>query len=393
MNALARRTAHATAAQTSQSTDAYQPGDYYDVAALKRANPLDQVALDYGLRLLPAGERRFWALCPFHNDRRRPNLRLDLRDAGDEHFHCFAGQCRAHGDVIHFVMRLEGLDFRAACTLLARRAGLPDTYRQRAAGGRGAALSRPLRRWDHLSLDEQTVMNLAGAIYRRMLWQHTDALRYLQARGLPRWLIRRCALGWADGVTLAGVLARHRDPRLLPIALDLGLLRRGPSGRSCDALAGRIVVPEVRNGHYLWFIGRGLSASGGTTLAGAKYLALPGERPVLGQQWAARRPVVYACEGVFDWLAALAHHLPAWCPCGTHVSATALGFLARTRRVYGIFDGDAAGRAASARLGQLLGRRYRAVALPEGSDLNDLLQRPAGLAEFRALLAAACTYR
>lgn len=51
----------------------------YDVAAIKRANPLDRVARDLGLHLRPAGQGRYWALCPFHDDRHTPNLHLDVR--------------------------------------------------------------------------------------------------------------------------------------------------------------------------------------------------------------------------------------------------------------------------------------------------------------------------
>ena len=107
------------------------------------------------------------------------------------------------------------------------------------------------------------------------------------------------------------------------------------------------------------------------------------------QRWATGRDAVLACEGVFDWLAALALGLPAWCACGTHVPAAGLGFLARASRVYGVFDGDAAGRAASARLGLALGERYHALALPDGLDLSALLREPGGAAHFSALLAEA----
>lgn len=98
---------------------------------------------------------------------------------------------------------------------------------------------------------------------------------------------------------------------------------------------------------------------------------------------------MFLCEGVFDWLAALACRLPAWCPCGTHFPTVSLGFLARARRIHGVFDGDAAGRAAAAHFGDALGERYRMLSLPEGWDLSDLLQRPDGRARFRALVAAA----
>lgn len=369
------------------------PAGRYDTAAIKRANPLDRVARDLGLHLKPAGQGRYWALCPFHDDRHTPNLHLDVRDPDDEHFHCYAGHCGAHGDVIDLVMRLEHLDFPAACAHLASRScgtplanPRPTPHPALSNGGDWNRSSQ--RRWERLTLTEQTAMNLAVAVYRRGLRGHAPALRYLRERGIPHPLIARCGLGWADGHTLVAALGRSRNPALLPAAVDLGLLRRGPDGRLRDVLASRVVVPEIRFGHCIWFIGRRLG-HGVDPASSLKYLALPGERPVLGQECAVGAAEVFACEGVFDWLAALAHGLAAWCPCGTHVPSASLGFLARVRRVYGAFDGDAAGRAASDRLGRALGTRYRPLALPDGCDLADLLSQPDGRARLDALVADA----
>jgi DNA primase len=80
--------------------------------------------------------------------------------------------------------------------------------------------------------------------------------------------------------------------------------------------------------------------------------------------------------------------LAACSPCGTHLPAERLGFLARAERVYGVFDGDEAGRAAAARFADRLGARWRPLRLPEGQDLNDLGRRSDGRAEFFRLLAA-----
>lgn len=279
------------------------PATRYDLVALKRANPLDRVARAYGLDLKRSGARRFTAFCPFHDDRHTPNLVLDLRHRDDEHFHCYAAHCRAHGDVVHLVMGLENVDFRTACALLDGKAAPVGSHRRLPGQQPGPAAhpaghgqlgpergtptgrfsERPMRHWDRLGFEEQTVMNIAGAVYRRSLWQHSEALRYLHGRGLPPWLLRRCALGWADGESLALALRRGRDPQLLPLAVELGLLRRAPGGGLRDALAGRVVVPELRYGHSIWFIGRGLDRGGGTPYSPAKYLALPGERPALGQ--------------------------------------------------------------------------------------------------------------
>src|ERR1700760_2330724 len=58
-------------------------------------------------------------LCPFHAEK-SPSFTVS-DDKG--FFHCFG--CGAHGDVIGFVMRNEGLSFPETVERLAREAGLP----------------------------------------------------------------------------------------------------------------------------------------------------------------------------------------------------------------------------------------------------------------------------
>ena len=82
-------------------------------------------------------------------------------------------------------------------------------------------------------------------------------------------------------------------------------------------------------------------------------------------------------------------HLPAVSPCGTHLPVERLGFLARAKVVYGLFDGDPAGHQAAERFAVHLGARWRPLTLPDGCDLNDLGRRPDGRAIFFGLLADA----
>src|SRR6185437_12574870 len=163
-------------------------------------------------------------------------------------------------------------------------------------------------------------------------------------------------------------LRRHTGLRT---AEELGLLRK-PSRAEGDGLreffAGRIVVPELRGGNCIWFIGRDLDV----VPSRPKYLALGGERPVLGLERAAGQREAFVCEGIFDYLTAVGWKLPAWSPCGTSLPADRVGFLARARVVYGAFDGDDAGRRSDATWAETFGERWRTLDLPEGRDLNDL---------------------
>jgi DNA primase len=346
----------------------------HEVGALKRDRPVAEVIAGYGIALRPSG-RALTGRCPFHADGGRPNLYV-YPDNGS--WHCY--RCAAGGDVISFVMRHDRLDFAGACERLA---GLPQPAPRVPTAPADVAQRG---RWERLSLDEQVVLNTAGTLYQHALWRDPRALAYVRGRGLPDWTIRQCALGYADGHSLEAYLRRRSGLR---VAEELGLLRRPAredgSRPLRETFAGRIVVPELRGGHCIWFIGRALAETPGRP----KYLALAGERPVLGWERAAGRREAFLCEGVFDYLLAVSWRLPAFSPCGTHLPADRLGFLARATAVYGVLDGDEAGREASARFGAVLGERWRPLRLPAGCDLNDLGRRLGGRAEFFRLLAAA----
>jgi DNA primase len=199
-------------------------------------------------------------------------------------------------------------------------------------------------------------------------------------------VVRACGLGYSDGRSLEAYLRKHGGVR---IAEELGLLRRpepGEDGRMLrERFAGRIVIPELRGGQPVWFVGRHPSRKA----MRIKYLGMPGEKPLLGFERAAGRREVFLTEGAFDWLTAVSWHLPAFSTCGTDFPSDRLGWLARARVIFGVLDGDHAGREAAERFGQALGQRWIPLELPAGIDLNDLGSQAGGRALFFQLVAQA----
>jgi len=343
----------------------------YDIERLRREYPVAEVMARYGIELRAVG-RSLVGRCPFHADGGRPNLHVY-----PENQRWFCYRCSVGGDAIDFIRRQEHLGFVEACQRLV---GLPPHPPVRAS----APSPQRERRWDRLTLEEQVVMNTACALYQHALWREPRALDYLRERGIPDSVIRRCSLGYADGQSLETYLRRRSGLRT---AQELGLLRQpghGDGGRPlAEFLAGRIVVPEVRAGQCLWFIGRDLREDAHRP----KYLALSGERPVLGLERAIGRRAVFLVEGVFDYLTAVSWKLPTLSPCGTYLPAERLGFLARAEVIYGVLDGDEAGQAAAQRFGRILSPRFCPLRLPDGCDLNDLACQPRGRQQFFELLA------
>jgi DNA primase len=347
-----------------------------DIVQIKLAYPLADVVERAGVRLRRSGASRLQGLCPFHADH-DPSFFVYVER---QRFVCFG--CHARGDVLDFVRLHEQLTTVAeACAWLE---GTPAPQLRRPFARRGPA-DRPERHWERLTLEEQLVMNVAGTLYRDAMWRTPQALDYVRGRGIPDRVSRACGLGYADGRSLEVYLRKHGG---LHRAEELGLLRRlaaGEDGRPLpERFAGRIVIPEIRGGQPIWFIGRRPDE-----LGQLKYLTPPGDKPVLGLERAIGRRQVYLIEGAFDWLTAVSWNLPAFSTCGTDFPPDRLGWLARADMVFGVLDADAAGRAAAERLGAALGRRWHPIALPEGCDLNDLGRRPDGRALFFRLTAAA----
>ena len=347
-----------------------------DIAGVKLSYPLLDVVERAGVRLKRSGSNRFQGQCPFHEDR-TPSFFVYI---DRQRFVCYG--CKLWGDVLDFVRLHEHLaSVGDACAWLV---GTPVPPLKRASKIHGEAGQRE-RRWDRLTLEEQLVMNAAGALYRDGLSRNNAALAYLRERAVPDWVIRSCGLGFADGRSLEAHLRKHGGLR---VAEELGLLRRpepGEGGRPLrERFAGRVVIPEIRGGQPIWFIGRRPGDPGRV-----KYLTPPGDKPVLGFERAIGRRRVYLIEGAFDWLTAVSWRLAAFSTCGTDFPMDRLGWLARAEIVFGVLDADKAGREASERLGAAFGARWRPIALPDGCDLNDLGRRPDGRALFFRLVAAA----
>ncbi|HEY2110443.1 MAG TPA: DNA primase, partial [Dongiaceae bacterium] len=334
------------------------------------------------VRLVRRG-RESTGLCPFHNEK-SPSFTVS-----DEKgfFHCFG--CGAHGDVIGFLMRSEGLSFPESVERLAREAGLAlpvSSPEERQRAERQSTLV--------------TAMETAAAWYQEQLAGSAGrgALDYLRRRGLAEGTIARFRLGYApegrtalrDALTRAGVSVE--------LAQEAGLVGKGEDGALFDRMRGRVIFPIAdRRGRVIAFGGRILGEGQ------PKYLNSP-ETPLfhkgrtlygLGQ---ALRPAkdageVVVAEGYMDVIALSEAGFPqAVAPLGTALTEEQIAELWRLVPEPTLcFDGDAAGERAAARAADralpLLkpGQSLRFAMLPEGEDPDTLILAE-GSAAMRALL-------
>lgn len=334
-----------------------------DLERVKRAHPIAEVVAAHGVALRPSG-RRFMARCPFHADD-RPSFVVypDTRS-----YHCFG--CGASGDVIDFVRRTRDIGFIEAVDYLGE---LPPAERAMPTPRSSPPTS------DRLSLDDRIILTAACEIYHETLLRTPHALRYLEERRIPPWLVRRARLGYSDGRLLQPYLKRRRLS--LRRAAEMGLFYPGSRGDR-EAMRGRLVIPDLRTGYCGWMTGR--TPADGTDVP---YLSLALPRPLLGYDSVRARRRVFLTEGAFDWLTLLSWGQPACALLGTQPGPRTLRLLDRARSVVLVLDGDEPGRGAAAKLAHALGERATVLALPGGvKDVNELAMQPEGRETFFQLL-------
>jgi DNA primase len=317
--------------------------------------------------------REHSGLCPFHNEK-TPSFTLNDQKG---FFHCFG--CGAHGDVVGFVMKSEGLSFPEAVERLARDAGM------------ALPVSSPAERervQEAASL--QDVVEKAAQWFTRQLWSPAGAaaLDYLRRRGLSDTTIRDFRLGFApeERESLRKALTADNCPETL--LATAGLTIQPDDGRApYDRFRGRVMFPiEDRKGRVIAFGGRILGEGE------PKYLNSP-ETPLFHKgahlfAFSRARPAVHdgarliVAEGYMDVIALhQAGFRGAVAPLGTALTEDQIALLWRLAdEPYLCFDGDNAGMRAATRGAEralpLLkpGKSLRFVSLPAGEDPDSLVK-------------------
>jgi DNA primase len=357
------------------------------------------------VKLKRAGEN--WkGLCPFHTEK-TPSFTVNPKKGI---FHCFG--CKAGGDAFSFLRKQERLDFPEAVRALAERAGvtLPADRAERA----------PDSRLDGL----RAVMARAGQFFVDALWAPGDpgaekARHYLAGRGVEDEVARRFGLGYApEGWdNLLGFMRRHGIGEELLSQAGLILPRQNATG-FYDRFRGRLMF-SIRDaqGRVVAFGGRALGPDE------VKYINSP-ETPLyskgqllyaldLAKPSIRERNRAIVVEGYLDCLMAHQHGFTETVAAlGTAFTAAQLGLLQRNaEEIVAVFDADAAGQKASARLEEMTSDTMdvqglawtvsrtggfersgyfpvKVAILPPGHDPDSLL-RAEGADAFRSRLEAA----
>ena len=323
-----------------------------------------------------AGVNSYFGLCPFH-DERTGSFHV-LPD--DKRYHCFG--CQASGDAFSFVMETEGLNFVGALEMLADRFGVKLETEDEDP----AAAARRQRRERLYEL-----LGRATTYYARYLWEGKEAAgarAYLIGRGLSEETLREFRVGYApsawDRILLASRRAGFSDEELLAV----GLAQRSQSrpGSIFDRFRERIMFPLADSrGRVLGFGARAMRENQRPKYLNTSENDLYHKGNQLFGIDLARGPAsqagrVLLVEGYTDVLALHQAGLRnAVGIMGTALTEEQLRELERIARVLELcLDADGAGQEAMLRAARLASGRkleLRVVALPEGADPADLVQR------------------
>lgn len=331
-----------------------------------RLDILDIIGEYLKLRKVGAG---YQALCPFHSEK-TPSFYVSPER---QTYKCFG--CGAYGDIFSFIMEMEGIEFREALHLLARRAGIEIN-----------PIDNQLRSEQKALYD---ICEKATNFFIKQLTDSESGLRvkeYLTGRGLTEESIKEWRLGYApqSWSGLLDFLQRNNFRKEEILAAGLAV-KHPEKGTVYDRFRGRIMFPIANlQGQIIGFGGRVFDGEDDS----AKYINTPQtliydkSRVLYGIHKAKlairEKDQAILTEGYTDVImshqAGLSQTVAA---SGTALTQDQLSILKRyTENLLMAFDMDSAGNLATQRgigLAQKAGFMVRVVTMDAGFDPADII--------------------
>ncbi len=325
---------------------------------------------------------RWVAPCPFHQET-KPSFSVNEEEG---FFYCFG--CQAAGDVFDFYSRVNGLDFKETIAQLAEEAGikLGDVKPDPKAAAQRDNKKQALRMYEMATKHYSHNLTVAAG---------AGCKEYLQKRKLTQEIIDSFELGWSLPEWQGLTNSLTRSGFTIKQGVESGLLIANDKGGAYDRFRGRLIFP-IKNlaGQVIAFGGRIIGNEDTAKYINSSDSILYKKGDNLYGLYQARRGIsatkrIILTEGYMDVLTL--HQFGYTNSCG--VLGTALT-PEQVRRVAGfcsdielIFDGDNPGKKAALRACEMVltkGLRCKVVMLPQGEDIDSLLQEK-GIAAFEEL--------
>jgi DNA primase len=289
------------------------------------------------------------------------------------------------GSMFDFVMEVEGLDFKGALELLARKAGIDlEQYKS------------PSRQTGPNKERLYQLLDASAKFYQLQFSKNQKAIEYVFKK---RQFTKETALTWRLGYSPNTGDALHNFAKSKGFSDDeikqAGLSARGYNGRNQDMFRGRLMVPlQDPQGKVIGFTARLLES--GDESQGPKYINTPQtvlydkSRHIYGLHLAKesirKSKFVVIVEGNLDVISS--HQVgvaQVVATAGTALTEPNLKTLSRfTGDIRLCFDSDSAGIAATERVIPLASRvkvSLSIIDLPSGKDPDELIRKDQSLWE------------
>ena len=335
------------------------------------------------VQLTKAG-RNFLGLCPFHGEK-TPSFNV-VEDK--QFYHCFG--CGKSGDVFKFIEDYRGISFMEAVQIVGDQAGIqvqalaPSQSRGQQADGK-----QPF----------YEIHQEAAKFYHAILMttkMGEDARQYLYDRGLDDEMLRHFQIGLApaEGNYLYQSVSGKFSENIMA---ESGLFHISDMGTMYDAFQDRIMFPlSDDTGRVIAFSGRLWREQAEGTKPQGKY---KNSRSTLlfnksyelyhldkAKQVAKKNHELYLMEGFMDVIAAYRAGIEnAVASMGTALTREHVAHLSKfTKKVILAYDGDKAGRLATAKALEVLEKQeVEVVQIPDQMDPDEYLKKnsPQALAD------------
>lgn len=335
------------------------------------------------VQLTKAG-RNFLGLCPFHGEK-TPSFNV-VEDK--QFYHCFG--CGRSGDVFKFIEDYRGVSFMEAVQIVGDQVGIqvqalaPSQSRGQQADGK-----QPF----------YEIHQEAAKFYHAILMttkMGEEARQYLYDRGLDDEVLRHFQIGLApaEGNYLYQSVSGKFSENILA---DSGLFHISDMGTMYDAFQDRIMFPlSDDTGRVIAFSGRlwrepaeGAKPQGkyknsrSTLLFNKSYELYHLDK---AKQVAKKKHELYLMEGFMDVIAAYRAGIEnAVASMGTALTQEHVAHLSKfTKKVILAYDGDKAGRLATAKALEVLEKQeVEVVQIPDQMDPDEYLNKnsPQALAD------------
>lgn len=335
------------------------------------------------VQLTKAG-RNFLGLCPFHGEK-TPSFNV-VEDK--QFYHCFG--CGKSGDVFKFIEDYRGVSFMEAVQIVGDQAGIqvqalaPSQSRPQQADGK----------YPFYEIHQE-----AAKFYHAILMttkMGEDARQYLYDRGLDDEVLRHFQIGLApaEGNYLYQSVSGKFSENIMA---ESGLFHISDMGTMYDAFQDRIMFPlSDDTGRVIAFSGRLWREQAEGTKPQGKY---KNSRSTLlfnksyelyhldkAKQVAKKNHELYLMEGFMDVIAAYRAGIEnAVASMGTALTREHVAHLSKfTKKVILAYDGDKAGRLATAKALEVLEKQeVEVVQIPDQMDPDEYLKKnsPQALAD------------